>query len=52
MTEPQFTSDEPLVDWEDFEQATDLIVTDQRLKRQVVTEPVSSRHVRERRSID
>ena len=51
MTE-QPTPDEPLVDWGDFEQATDLIVADQRPKRQAATEPVNSRHVRRRSSID
>lgn len=55
MTEPEPqpipSDDEPLVDWEDFEQATDLIVADQRPKRQAAAEPVNSRHVR-RRSID
>lgn len=52
MTEPQPTPDEPQVDWEDFEQATDLIVADQRPKRQAATGSVNSRHVRRRPSID
>ena len=43
-------SDEPVVAWEDFEQATDLIVADQRPKVQR-REPVNSRQVRDRPSI-
>ena len=50
MTDP--TPDEPQVAWEDFEAATDLIVADQRPKRQAAAEPVNSRHVKRRRSID
>ena len=46
MTDPESRPDpadeEPVVDWEDFERATDLIVADQRPKDQQ-REPVNSR---------
>ena len=50
MTEPDPLPDEPVVDWDDFEHATDLVVADQRPKRQL-REPVNSRHVKDRPSI-
>ena len=39
---PDPVDDEPVVDWEDFERATDLVVADQRPKDQQ-REPVNSR---------
>ena len=39
---PDPADDEPVMDWEDFERATDLVVADQRPKDQQ-REPVNSR---------
>lgn len=41
MADPK--PDEPVVDWEDFERATDLVVADQRRPEDQPTEPINSR---------
>ena len=40
---PGPTDDEPVVDWEDFERATDLVVADQRPQSDQPREPTNSR---------
>ncbi len=45
---PDPADDEPVVDWEDFERASDLVVADQRPDQP--REPVNSRHVSDRPS--
>ncbi|MCY4424150.1 MAG: hypothetical protein OXC06_13895 [Acidimicrobiaceae bacterium] len=42
-SQPDPAIDEPVVDWEDFERATDLVVADQRPKSDQPRGPINSR---------